>query len=204
MIKVSRFLFAFILLSGFYALSEENVFETPEEFTDDFLQTFFESENWDQPELLFEEVKDYFDFHIIGRYLLMINIRKFSREQFNVFVEVFSKKEFERLFKRLDNNLQNINYNVIKITELEKKSGTLFSVDYSLNKLETTHSSSTPFAIQKFSIEVFKRKDQDDYKIVNLGFNSIDFIVNRRSFYKSIASQYRGSPEKIIERIRNL
>ena len=205
MIKRVHFLFVsfFFLLFSFYAGSQEISFANPEEFTDAFVQTVFESENWDQAPLFLEEIKDYFDFKIIGRGILGIGYRDFSDEEFRRFVEVFPHFEISRLLSYLENFSGELDFEILRKPKgVEKKSGTLFNVDYKY-KLKSSQESDVDEASDSsifgyLSFKVLKKKNQDSYKIIGFSLEGVNWLIDRKRYYNELMNQGK-TPAEIID-----
>ena len=202
-IKIISFLFSFILLFfSFPAVSKSFDFENSQNFTDSFIQTVFELENWQEPELFFDEVKPYFDFHIIGRKLLGLGYRDFSNEEFNAFVEVFPLYEFNKMLSHLENiKNQEIEFIFERQREKEIRSGVLFKLEYRYER-KSADSSNNNSQRGNLSFDVIKMKNQDHYKIINLSLNGANWLVQSRRYYNSLIERGK-TPAEIINILKS-
>ena len=175
--------------------------ETKKTMTDDFIQALLQSENWDQPELLFNEIKEYFDFRIIGHSLIRSGYKKFSQEEFNDFVEVFPLFEVYKILPHIKKlSRKELAFKLLSQSESEKEYGTFIKFNYKYDKKSVLNRSSNN--AKRFSLIVFKMNNQDNYKIVNLGLNGVNWLSYRRNYYNNLINMEK-SPREIIDIIKS-
>ena len=200
--KSGSFLFSFIVLLFFFStLSRVSVAESPEEFIDSFIQTSFESENWNKPDLFFDEIKNYFDFHIIGRNLLGAGFRYFNKNQFDNFVKIYPPYEVYDLLSHLE-DLENheLNFTLVRQKTYITKYGSMFKFYYNYKKISSRTNNSSDSGRINFTI--IKRKNQEHYKIVNLGLNGVNWLAHRRRHYIKLIQESEKNPDAIIRILR--
>ena len=199
--KLGSFLFSLVvLLFSFSTLSKASAAESPEEFINSFIQTLFESENWNKPDLFFDEIKSYFDFHTIGRSLLGAGFRYFNKDEFNNFVKVYPPYEVSDLLSRLE-ELENdeLNFTLVRQTTSKKKYGSMFKLYYDYKKISSRTNHSSDSGRIKFT--VIKRKNQEHYTIVNLSLDGVNWLSHRRRYYSDLIESEK-QPNKVIRILR--
>ena len=202
--KLGSFLFSFIvLLFSFSTFSKESsAVESPKEFIDSFIQTSFDSENWNNSALFFDKIKDYFDFHTIGRSFLGANFRYFNKDEFDSFVKVYSSYEVYNLLSHLK-DLENdeLNLTLVKQKESKKRYGSMFKLYYKYKKVSSQTLSNNSFVSGKIIVTVIKRKNQEHYKIINLSLDGVNWLILRKEYYKKLIKSVKR-PSEIIKILR--
>ena len=175
--------------------------ELSHQFTDSFLATVFESDNLNNPEIFFHEIKDYFDFSTIGRSLLKLEYKNFTSEEFKDFVKVFPPYEVYTLLTYVDRlSDKEVNFVFRRLQSTEKHYGTLYQIDYNyMTKKRVQNASEDTAEIPgRISFQVIKRKGKDEYKIINIYLDGINFILYRSRYYKNLFLEEK-SPREIIQ-----
>ena len=187
------------------SFAETTSHDLSRQFTDSFLATVFESDNLNNPELFFHEIKDYFDFSTIGRSLLKLEYQNFTSEEFKDFVKVFPPYEVYKLLTYVDKlSDKEVNFVFRRLQSKEKQYGTLYYIDYNyMTKRILENVSEDKAEIPgRISFQVIKRKGQDEYKIVNIYLDGVNFILYRSKYYKNLVLKEKN-PREIIQIIES-